>query len=135
MIGWVENITNTHLWLLLMKFIFDLSCPSTWMCIVSIYYFITSNLQLPILHFIPHTFQINSSNLMNSTKFQSWKTRIGSLSRLPGNAIPTGEISFHFMELFVVGKNMYWSHFSGSMNRLHWLEALSCQMLLKRISN
>ena len=98
---------------------FDLSCPSTWMCIVPIYYFITSNLQLPILHLIPHTFQINSSNLMNSTKFQLEKTRIESLSRLPGNAIPTGEISFHFMELFVVGKNMYWSHFSGSMNRLH----------------
>ena len=30
-----------------------------------------SNLQLPILHVIPHTSQINSSNSMNSTEFKT----------------------------------------------------------------
>ena len=32
------------------------------MSISPFYYFITSKLQLPILHFIPHMYQINSSN-------------------------------------------------------------------------
>ena len=32
------------------------------MCIFPFYYFITCNLQLSTLHFIPHTFQVNSLN-------------------------------------------------------------------------
>ena len=32
-IEWVKNVTNTYLWLLLVKIAFNLSCPFTQMCI------------------------------------------------------------------------------------------------------
>ena len=45
------------------------------MCVIPFYYFITSHLQRSILNFIALTFQIISSNLMNSVKFEKGKTQ------------------------------------------------------------
>ena len=45
-----------------------------------LYYFTTGNLRLPVLHFIPHISQTNSSISMNSPKFENVRTRMFAVS-------------------------------------------------------
>ena len=65
MIGGEKNITNPYYKLLPVKLTFHLSClfPKIWIS-PFYFYFISSNLELLKLHFIPHISQINLLNFM-----------------------------------------------------------------------